>query len=138
MTPRRHRGTEIWSRFPLRVSVPPWLILPLIIVVVGCANHKSATPQERSAAARELFDHTTKLYHLPSATAQGMERERLLEQAAAGYRQLLQRYPDQPFWCARALRSLGNVRAEEGKLDEAFKLYDRVAKKYSQEDWKYF
>jgi len=59
----------------------------------------------------------------------------LLQQAAAGYEELLRRYPDQQGWCAQALRSLGNVRTEQGRLDDAVRLYDRVAERYPRQDW---
>src|ERR1051326_1479927 len=113
------------------------LLFLLASMLCSCATPEQATRrgQVRSAAAKDLFDQTTKLYHLPSAQAQGDEKAKLLAQAAEGYRQLLRHYPDQPAWCAQALRSLGNVRAEQGRLDEAVKLYSCVATKYPGQDW---
>ena len=103
----------------------------LVSVLAGCATPK----QDRAAAARNLFDETVKQYHLPSAEAQGATRQQLLDQAATGYERLLKTYRDQSYWCAQALRSLGNVRAEQGRLDEALKLYRRVGEQYPQQDW---
>ena len=105
-----------------------WLVLFLI---TGCATPK----QDRAAAAKALFDQTVQQYHLPSAEAQGATRQQLLSQAADGYERLLNTYRDQPYWCAQALRSLGNVRAEQGDLDAAVKLYQRVSERYPQQDW---
>ncbi len=56
-------------------------------------------------------------------------------EAAAGYRRVLRQHPDQPYWCAQALRSLGNVRAAQGRPDEAVKLYRQVGERYPQQDW---
>jgi len=53
---------------------------------------------------------TAKTFHIPSAEAQGAEREKLQEQASDGYEQLLGKYPEQEYWAAQALRSLGNIR----------------------------
>ena len=110
-------------------------LLTFFSALLGCATDKTAGPQERHVAARDLFERTAKLYHLPSAQAQGAERTTLLQQAAAGYEELLRRYPDQQGWCAQALRSLGNVRTEQGRLDDAVRLYDRVAERYPRQDW---
>ncbi|MCL5098242.1 MAG: tetratricopeptide repeat protein [Candidatus Omnitrophica bacterium] len=103
-------------------------------MLASCSTPKQ-TPEQRYKAAQELFNQTTKLYHLPSAQASGAERVKLLEEAARGYEQLLNRYPDQPFWCAQALRSLGNVRADQGRLDDAIQCYRNVASKYPGQDW---
>ncbi len=103
----------------------------VVSALAGCATPK----QDRAADARKLFEQTVKQYHLPSAEAQGASRQQLLKQAAAGYERLLKTYRDQPYWCAQALRSLGNVRAEQGKLDDAVRLYVRVGDHYPQQDW---
>src|SRR3989442_22360 len=121
------------------------LRLPLLIMASGAlalqffgcatAQQKATRQHERYSAAKNLFSQTTKLYHLPSADATGPGKEKLLAQAAAGYDQLIRQFPDQPNWSAQALRSLGNVRVAQGKLDEAVKLYARVAERYPHEDW---
>jgi TolA-binding protein len=59
----------------------------------------------------------------------------LLARVAGEYERFLRAYRDLPYWCAQALRSLGNVRAEQGRLDEAVKLYRRVGEQYPQQDW---
>src|SRR5438552_15917632 len=101
------------------------------LLLAGCA----APRQDRNAGAKALFEQTVKQYHLPSADAQGPARQRLLDQAAGGYERLLKTYRDQPYWCAQALRSLGNVRAEQGRLDDAVRLFTRVGERYPNEDW---
>lgn len=123
---------------PLATGNGTWLLLGLawlsLSLLAGCASHRG-TPEERYEAARALFDQTTKQFHLPSAEASGAEQERLRNQAAAGYRELLRRYPDQEFWAVQALRSQGNIRAAQGRLDEAVRLYAAVGRKYPRQDW---
>lgn len=98
----------------------------------GCGK---PVQEDRAAAAKNLFDQTVKQYHLPSAEAKGTERETQLARAADGYACLLRLYSDQPYWCAQALRSLASIRAVQGRLDEAVKLYAQVGDKYPQNDW---
>ncbi len=101
-------------------------------VLAGCATPPK---QDRTAAAKNLFDQTVQQSHLPSAEAKGAERDALLSRAADGYAQLLRVYSDQPYWCAQAQRSLANVRASQGRLDDAIKLYAGVADRWPQNDW---
>ncbi len=113
-----------------------WCLAALLSLgLAGCAKHRTPVGGDRFNAARELFDQTTRLYHLPSARAQEAAKDRLLEQAAAGYQDLLRLYPDQPAWCAQALRSLANIRTEQGRPDEAIALYGSVAERYPALDW---
>jgi TolA-binding protein len=121
----------------LNVAIAPWLLL--VAILTGCltqtAQQKAAVVEQHAASAKTLFDNTTKLYHLPSAEATGAAKEKLLQQAAAGYEQLLKQFPDQPAWCAKALRSLGNVRATQGQFNEAVMMYKAVAVRYPHNDW---
>ena len=116
-----------------------YLSLPGRLVVIGIAillTSCATTPNPAHArSAKALFEATAREYHFQSAMATGTERERLLAEAATGYERLLRQYPDQDDWCAKALRSLGNVRAEQGQLGVAVKLYASVAEKYSRQDW---
>jgi tetratricopeptide (TPR) repeat protein len=109
-------------------------MLVLLLWLVGCAVPEPK-PEERYAAAKALFDRTTKSFHLPSAEAKASQKSQLLHQAAAGYEQLLDQYRDQSSWCAQAMRSLANVRAMQCRLDDAICLYARVEKEYPREDW---
>jgi tetratricopeptide (TPR) repeat protein len=93
------------------------------------------SPEQRAAGAKQSFEHTVSEFHLPSAEADGEARDELLAQAAEGYRQVLRRYGDQAYWCAQATRSLGNVRAEQGRLDDAIRLYERVGDRYAGYEW---
>lgn len=102
------------------------LLVSALLLLAGCA-----TPRPE---ARASFEQTVKL-HLASAELENTERAKSLERVAGEYEKFLKTYRDQPYWCAQALRSLGNVRAEQGKLDEAVKLYRRVGEKYPQQDW---
>ena len=101
-------------------------------LVTGCATTPKPDP---AVAAKALFDQTVKQYHLPSAEIQGPEHAALLEKAAAGYQRLLDTYPHQTNYCAQALRSLANVRAEQGRLNDAVRLYARVGERYPQMEW---
>ena len=127
------RGKSI--RFS-RNLIPQICALVLILGVIGCAAaDKAARQQQRATAAKELFEQTVKLYHLPSSEAQGATQQKLFAQAATGYEQLLKNYSDQPRWCAPALRSLGNIRAAQGRMADAVKLYTRLEKQFPREDW---
>ncbi len=103
----------------------------VVLVCASCARNQSSS----FASAQELFGRTVTQYHQPSADAKDAERDALLRHAAAGYAQVLRQYRDQPFWCAQALRSLANVRAAQGRFDEAVSLYSRVGKDYPRNDW---
>jgi len=109
-------------------SVSLWLIL----FVFGCATPPNP---DHATAAKTLFEATVRNFHFPSATATGSVRDQLLRDAAIGYEHVLRDYPDQDSWCAKSLRSLANVRAEQGRLDAAVQLYARVAQKYPHQDW---
>jgi len=100
----------------------------LQLVVTGC----SSAPRE---TARQLFERTVRQCHLPSAGASGVEREKLLAQAASGYEQVVKLGKNEPQLCAAALRSLANVRAEQGRVDEAVTLYSCVGQQYPTCDW---
>lgn len=111
-------------------------VLALLVGLAGgAAADKETRSQQRAQAAKDLFEQAVKLYHLPSAEAQGVGREKLLSQAGSGYGQLLKKYSDQPHWCAPALRSLGNIRAAQGRLPDAVKCYTRLEKQFPHEDW---
>jgi TolA-binding protein len=85
--------------------------------------------------ARQVFNRTVREDHLPSAEASGAEREKLLARSATGYQQVLRLGENDRPLCATALRSLGNVRAEQGRLDEAVKLWSQVGSQYPACDW---
>jgi hypothetical protein len=102
--------------------------LALQLVFSGCSSSPCET-------ARQLFERTVREYHLPSADASGAEREKLLAQAASGYEQVVKLGRNEPQLCAAALRSLANVRAEQGHADEAVTLYSRVGQQYSDCGW---
>src|ERR1044071_5829112 len=88
-------------------------IVPLLLigVLAGCSAAQKETPQERSEAAKALFERASKTFHIPSAQAKGPEKTSLENQALAVYKQLFEKYPDQDYWAAQALRSLGNIHA---------------------------
>src|ERR1700683_3524165 len=97
-------------------------------LALGCAPTSRESP-------RQVFDRTVRECHLPSAEASGAQREKLLAEAASGYEQVLKLGRTDPHLCAAALRSLANVRVEQGRLCEAIKLYSRVGEKYPACGW---
>ena len=99
-----------------------------LALLLGCtpASHETA---------RQVFDHTVREYHLPSAEASDLAREKLLARSAIGYEQVLRRGASDRPLCASALRSLANVRSEQGRLDEAVKLWSQVGRQYPACDW---
>ncbi|GDY22836.1 hypothetical protein LBMAG56_41830 [Verrucomicrobiota bacterium] len=125
----------------------PSLFLPVLLLVLltACSPAKTPEPPKPAApapaatntppAAQALFDRITKEFHLPSAEASGARRKELLGQAAAGYEQLLREHPTHTNLCAQALRSLANIRATEGRLDDAIALHASVAQRYPAEEW---
>jgi len=114
-------------------AFPGFLVgLVITILLTSCAT---APNPAHAKPAKSLFEFTAHEYHFPSAFATGTERDRLLAEAATGYERLLRKYPDQDDWCAKALRSLGNIRAEQGQLDVAVKLYASVAEKHPRQNW---
>lgn len=109
------------------------MAMAVALALAGCGP--SGTPESRHAAAKTLFEETTRNFHLPSAEVPPAEAARLLEKTASGYEKLLRQYHDQPFWCAQALRSLGNVRAAQGRLEDAIRLYRQVGQDYPDQKW---
>ena len=94
-----------------------------------------AASPEPPSAARQLFEQTLTQFHLPSAEARGAGRKNLLLQASAGYEQVLKSFPTVQPWAAQAMRALANVRAEQGNIDEAIRLYAGLEKKYPADEW---
>src|SRR5882724_8617990 len=115
----------------LHFAILNFPLTPLLFaaVLLGCSPKKSETPEQRSEAARTLFEHTTKTFHIPSAEAKGTEKEKLQSQAADGYTQLLKTFPEQDYWAAQALRSLGNIRSAQGRINDAVQNYSAVEKR---------
>jgi hypothetical protein len=108
------------------------LTLCLLLLVCGC---KKETPAQRAAGAQALLEQTTKEYHTPSENTNQLEQVRLLKAAAANYRKILSRYPEQTHCCAQALRLLGNIEATRTNLPAALKCYAGVGEKYPADDW---
>ncbi len=110
--------------------------LPVLAAALLClASPGLAAAPEPSLAARQLFEQTLTQFHLPSADAQGAERKNLLRRASLGYEQVLKFFPTIQPWAAQAMRSLANVRAEQGNVEEAIQLYADLEKKYPADEW---
>jgi tetratricopeptide (TPR) repeat protein len=129
MAPMRgDRNTGVCRRFALSVALS-------LFVLAGCDDRRPASTAERAEAAKTEFESITRDLHLPSAEATGPQAGELRRQAAARYESLLRQYGDQEFWAAQALRSLANIRAAEGDLNRAVRLYTEVEEKYPNQDW---
>ena len=120
---RRSRSTFVLS-----------IVVVTMLSFVGCKEKATPKPQN-SESARALFDQATREFHVPSADAKGAERERLLDEAAKRYSELLKRFPEETNVCAQSLRALGSIHATQGKTNEAVKLYASVGEKYPSQDW---
>jgi tetratricopeptide (TPR) repeat protein len=100
----------------------------------GC-RQKTEAPQQRYEAARALYEQTIKNLHLPSASAAGLEQQRLQSEAARAYEELLKRYPEQVYWCAKSLCSLGNLQAAQTNYAAALRSWSQVTTKYPRAEW---
>jgi len=107
----------------------------LLLLLLASCDSRPRTPAQRADAAKALFEQATKQFHIPSAEAKGAEQLKLQNRAAATYQELLNKYPEQGYWAAQALRSLANLRAAQTNLDTAVKLYATVEQKYPQQEW---
>ena len=106
--------------------------MPLIFA--SCAR-KQQSSAEKYEAAKALFQSTSKQFHIPSAEAKGSQKLRLQQQALAGYRQILDQYPDQDHWAAQALRNIANIYAAQTNLSAAVEQYSKVGRRYPNERW---
>ena len=132
-TERLGSGSKAGRHDPLR----QWLSAVLVCGLLGFAGcrQKTETPQQRYEAARALYEQTTKNLHLPSASAAGQEQQRLRAEAARAYEALLKRYPEQEYWCAKALCSLGNLQAAQTNYAAALRSWSEVTTKYPRAEW---
>lgn len=127
--PARLTHRRLWVRSCIGVGLLLWGL-----GVSGCTA-KQESPAQRAEAAKTLFERASKQFHGPSAEARGADKLRLQEQAAAGYQELLRKYPDQDSWAAPALRHLGDLRAAQTNVTEAVRLYAAVEQRYPRQDW---
>jgi len=126
-------------KWPARFEFFLWPILGclLVFLLVGCSRQKepAQSPVARYDLAKALFEQTTRSFHLPSAEANGADRQRLQSEAMAGYERLLKVYPDQEYWAAQAIRSIGNIYAAQTNVAAALTCYSRVETRYPREEW---
>lgn len=109
--------------------------LALILAAAGCQSSR-ARPAKRAASAKHAFNLVVRQAHVPAGdSTNDIERAELLVRAAAGYQDIVKRYPDQPQWAAQSLRSLGNVYQLQGRPADALSAYDRVGRDYPGEHW---
>jgi len=122
------------KKHPLSAEKWPVLTLAAALLFAGCAR-KQQSVAEKYEAAKALFESTSKQFHIPSAEAKGSEKLRLQQQALAGYREIIRKYPDQDHWAAQSLRSIGNIYAAQTNLTAAVEQYSEVGRRYPNERW---
>ena len=108
------------------------------LLLSGCSSQKEQpreSPAARYGLAKALFEQTTRSFHIPSAEAKGPERQRLQTEAMAGYQRLIKEYPEQEYWAAQALRSVGNIYASQTNIAAAVTHYSQVEMHYPKEEW---
>jgi tetratricopeptide (TPR) repeat protein len=110
------------------------LMLYMATCLLGCREN-SPVSAGNFGDARELLTQAMTAFDAGSAKEKGAERERLLNEAAARYDELLKRFPTETNFCAQSLRALGNIHATQGRTNEAVKLYATVGEKYASQDW---
>ena len=131
------RAIAAWPRGALRLFRIALLSIAISFAAlsfVGC-QPKTEPAVAPAGSGRDFFEQTIKEFHHPAAEAKGAERERLLNATAIRYEQLLNKHREESDLCAQALLGLGNIRALQGKTNEAVQLYASVNEKYPGRDW---
>jgi tetratricopeptide (TPR) repeat protein len=91
--------------------------------------------RKEESVALDAFLAVSKNYYIPSATASGVVRAQLLAKAETGYVEFIAQFSARTNLAAQALRNLGNVLGEQGRIREAVSAYDRVAIDYPTAEW---
>ena len=100
----------------------------------GCSKDATPTAPGSSDAGTVLTQAMT-AFQAGSAQVKGVERDRLLNEAARHYEKLLKKFPGETNLCAQSLRALGSIHASQGKTNEAVKFYATIGEKYPSQDW---
>lgn len=116
-------------------NLPFALLLLVTTLAMGGCKEKAPSKSPILGDARTLFTNTMNRFHAPSAEARGAERDRLLNEAAKGYDEVLRQFPTETNVCAQSLRALGSIYATRGETNEAVKFHAAVGEKYGSEDW---
>jgi len=119
------------GRIAVSISV---CVLALVAGFTGCTRKPEAAG-DTYTAAKALFEHTSKHFHIASAEVNGMEKTGLQKLALSGYEQLVREYPHEDYWVAQALRSLGNIYAAQTNVDAAVKSFLNVEHCCANRDW---
>lgn len=104
------------------------------LLCVSCSPKPQSSPDD-SQGAKAVFDSITKEAHVPAASANGVERLRLQNDAAKRYADFVKRYPGESNLCAQSLRNLGNIAAAQTNIDVAVTHYRAVGDRYSTQEW---
>jgi tetratricopeptide (TPR) repeat protein len=107
------------------------------MLLVACSRRLPPpdSAAKRSEAAKTLFEQTTRSFHIPSAEAKGAEKSHLQEEAIRGYARLVKEYPEQEYWAAQSLRSMGNIYATQTNVTAAVAHYSEVERRYPRQEW---
>src|SRR5687768_8314623 len=73
-------------------NLPFALLLLVTTLAIGGCKEKAPSKTSSLGDARTLFTNTMNRFHAPSAEARGTERERLLNEAAKGYDEVLRQF----------------------------------------------
>ena len=113
------------------------LVLSCVILHSGCSlrPESSTPPAPTPLSAQAIYDRTAANFHQPAAEARGAEQARLLTEAAAGYEHVLKRFPRETNVCLLATRGLANVRASQGRIDDAVRIHVSLTNLPAASDW---
>jgi len=135
--PKRQQKPHIEQRVHSNPFVLVLLGILLASLIPGCGHRETQNSAVVSApgSPKEIFEKVSKEFHIPSAEAKGTEKLRLQSAAAAGYQDLLKRFPNDEYWAAQARRSLGNIYSAQTNLDAAVREYELVNTRYPKQEW---
>jgi len=116
----------------------PIQVLPLFILLLallGCSPTNPKTPHNAPIPPKALFERTTKTFHVPSTERRGPTKKHSRARRLQVTNSCLKTYPDQDIGPRNPSAIWWNIRATQGKLDEAVNHYANVEKKYPQQRW---
>ena len=116
------------------------LLRIVLTITVTCAalsfSACAKTKEHPMPDAATMFRDAVATHEKSSAiNVAASDRTTLLEQAAVQYAAILKHHADDARWAAPAMRSLGNVRVAQGRMDDALSCYAAVGSVYPDESW---
>jgi len=118
---------SIWKYMGAQARIVPLALMVSSFAILLPACHSRPADAQASAppaqSAQVAYDSVATNAHRLAAEARGVEQQRLLTQAAAGYESVLKQHRSDTKVCLLATRALANVRALQGRLDESVRLH---------------